>query len=79
MTAIGVALLYASYTAGLYGYCLIKGYNVSFKMLFTGDWPPPTAGSTLGNAVGGAVQQVVPQTVTPAPGVNGKSTGTVAV
>lgn len=41
MPAIGFALLWVSYTVGLYGYILIRGYDVAPKDLFnTAKWPP---------------------------------------
>jgi hypothetical protein len=43
MLAVGLALVWAGYTIGLYGYILVKGYDVSFKQLFVGPataWPP---------------------------------------
>jgi len=40
VAGIGIALLFIAYSAGLYGYCLIKGYNVSPKQLFSTSWPP---------------------------------------
>lgn len=43
MAAIGFGLLWLGYTIGLYGYCLIKGYDISTKDLFnTKSWPPAT-------------------------------------
>jgi hypothetical protein len=40
MAALGLALVWAGYTTGLYGYCLLRGYNVSPKQLFSPFWPP---------------------------------------
>lgn len=40
MAALGLALVWAGYTAGLYGYCLLRGYNVSPKQMFSIAWPP---------------------------------------
>ena len=45
MAGIGIGLLYLSYSFGLWGYCLFKGYNVSFKQLFSTTWPPTTGAS----------------------------------
>lgn len=50
MAAIGFGLVFLGYTAGLYGYILIRGYNVSFTELFSSSWPP-----------GGTSQKKVPQ------------------
>lgn len=40
MAGIGIALVWAGYTAGLYGYCLFKGYDVTVAQLFSSKWPP---------------------------------------
>jgi len=41
MAIIGIGLAWVSYTVGLYGYCLIKGYDISPKDLFNREaWPP---------------------------------------
>lgn len=41
MIAIGMAILLMAYSAGLYGYILIRGYNVTPKQLFSfTEWPP---------------------------------------
>lgn len=48
MVAIAMGLLWAGYTGGLWGYCLVKGYDISFRDLvsptgwYSGPWPPPT-------------------------------------
>lgn len=42
MAGIGIALLFVAYSAGLYGYCLLRGYNVTPKQLFSTVWPPVT-------------------------------------
>ena len=39
MTAIGMGLAFAAYTLGMWGYCLIRGYNVPFTSLFAQTWP----------------------------------------
>lgn len=47
MIVIGIALVFTGYTCGMWGYCLIKGYNISFSQLispsgyYKGTWPPP--------------------------------------
>lgn len=65
MVAIGVGLVWLGYTTGLYGYCLIRGYNVTLKQLVSPTWPPvsfktgPQGGSGFdpgagaGNGAGG--------------------------
>jgi hypothetical protein len=39
LTAIALALVWAGYAAGIYGYCLVKGYQVGFADLFRPVWP----------------------------------------
>jgi hypothetical protein len=47
MPAIAMGLIWGGYTAGLYGYCLVRGYDISFRQLvsptawYSGAWPPP--------------------------------------
>ncbi len=40
MPAIGIGLVWLAYAAGMYGYILMKGYNVSLKELMASQWPP---------------------------------------
>lgn len=40
MAAIGIGLVFIAYTTGLYGYCLIRGYDITPKQLFSSSWPP---------------------------------------
>jgi hypothetical protein len=42
MLGIGFGLVWVGYLYGLYGYCLIKGYNVTAKQLVAPTWPPTT-------------------------------------
>lgn len=73
MFALGLGVLYLGYSVTLYGYILIRGYDVSFKQMFVGEWPP-TSGSTAPAAtaptVGGAS--------TPTATSPGTSTGSVS-
>jgi hypothetical protein len=53
--AIGGGLLYGAYVLGLWGYCLVRGYNVPFTSMFGQTWPgaqvnqtAPTDGHSLG-------------------------------
>jgi len=52
MAWIGMAMVWAGYSVGLYGYSLVRGYNLTFpKMLsptgwYSGPWPPQKAGNT---------------------------------
>lgn len=50
-----MGLAFAAYTLGLFGYCLVRGYNVPFTSMFGQTWPGsqvsttgPTAGHKLG-------------------------------
>lgn len=40
MVGIAFGLVWVGYTAGLYGYCLLRGYNVTPKQLLSPQWPP---------------------------------------
>jgi hypothetical protein len=40
MAAIGVGMIFLAYTVGLYGYILIRGYDVTFGQMFSKTWPP---------------------------------------
>lgn len=53
MVAIAIGLVWAGYFGGLYGYCLIRGYNVTPKQLLSSQWPPQSAPSAGGGAGGG--------------------------
>ncbi len=58
MVAVGMGVLWASYTVGLYGWVLIKGYDKSFGSLFRTTWasPAPAARPAApgGSAPGGS-------------------------
>ena len=61
MVAMGVAALWAGYTLTMYGYCLIRGYDVQFTQLFHTTWPgvhvktqAPAGGHKLGTITGHA-------------------------
>jgi hypothetical protein len=49
---LGFGVLWLGYATGMYGYILVRGYNVPAKQVFspvgwyTGKWPPQTAGNT---------------------------------
>lgn len=45
MFALGIGVLYLGYSVTLYGYILIKGYDISFKQMFVGEWPPGAGSS----------------------------------
>ncbi len=55
MVAIPIGLTFAAYTIGIWGYCLVKSYDVTFPNLFRATWPGtqvamtgPTKGHKLG-------------------------------
>lgn len=39
MIPIGLGIVFLSYAAGIWGFCLIRGYNVPFMKLFSPQWP----------------------------------------
>jgi len=39
MTAIGFAVAWAGYTVFMWGYCLVRDYNVTVPDLFKATWP----------------------------------------
>jgi hypothetical protein len=62
MVALGVGTFWAGFTMAIWGYCLVKGYDVPFSGLFRQTWPgtqvsqqAPTAGHKLGTITGHAV------------------------
>ncbi len=65
MAGLGIALIWVSYSFGLYGYCLLKGYNVTPKQLFGPNWPP---GSNDALPSGGVKGLLIP----PSPGTTTK-------
>lgn len=59
MTGIGMGLMFGAYTLGIWGYCLVRGYNVPFTSMFGQTWPGaqvsmtgPAAGRKLGTISG---------------------------
>lgn len=40
MAGLGIGLMWGAYTLGLYGYCLIKGYDITLLQLLKPTWPP---------------------------------------
>lgn len=40
MVAIAIGLVWAGYTGALYGYCLLRGYNITPRQLLSPSWPP---------------------------------------
>lgn len=39
MVAIGMGLVFAGFTVGIWGVCLVAGYDVPFTALFGSTWP----------------------------------------
>lgn len=40
MPALAIVLIWSGYSMVLYGYCLVRGYDVAPKDLFSQSWPP---------------------------------------
>lgn len=80
MTAIAFGLLWAAWTGGLYGWCLIRGYDISLPQLvnpvhtYKGPWPPPPAVNTVIFPSGSKSSQAAAQ----APGPAGPTTTNIA-
>lgn len=53
MPALGFVLAWGGYAVMSWGYCLVRGYDVSFTEWvnpvhwYAGGWPPPTAPPTV--------------------------------
>jgi hypothetical protein len=43
MSALGLVLIGAAYAAGLWAYCLLRGYNITPAELFAQTWPATKA------------------------------------
>ena len=40
MTAVGIGMVFVGYTVALYGWILVRGYDIPFATMFNGDrWP----------------------------------------
>lgn len=46
MVAIGMALVWGGYAIGIWGYCLVNGYDVTFQSLFGTKWVSAQSGGT---------------------------------
>lgn len=61
MVAVGVGLVFAGYAVGLWGYCLVRGYDVSFRDVFRTQWQGaqvvPSPGHKLGTIPGHVTTQ----------------------
>ena len=71
MIPIGLGLAWAGYTVFMWGYCLVRDYNVTVADLFKASWPGAGAVATGRGTVSSAV---VP-TPTGQPTVPGQLTG----
>lgn len=39
MAAVALGIIWGGYTLGIWGYCLVRGYDVPFTGLFSATWP----------------------------------------
>lgn len=39
MIAVGMAVIWAGYSVAIWGYCLVRSYNVRFGQVFGSRWP----------------------------------------
>ena len=44
MIAIGMGLAFLAYVGVLWGYCLVRGYNITLGDMFRSTWPAKAAG-----------------------------------
>jgi len=56
VVAIGLGLAWAGYYVGIYGYCLVRGYEVGFTQLMMTQWPVSFGGGNIGGAGTGDTQ-----------------------
>jgi hypothetical protein len=56
---IGMGVVFLAYTGGMWGFCLLRGYNVTLPDLFKTAWPgakvsetAPSGGQKLGTIQG---------------------------
>jgi hypothetical protein len=69
MTAIGFGLALVGYAGVMWGYCLLRDYNVTFTGLFRAAWPGVSA------AAPGTVSSPVVPTPTGQPSATSQLTG----
>lgn len=50
MVAIGFALAWAGYALTMWGYCLVRDYNVTIPGLFAATWGGSSGGATPSHA-----------------------------
>jgi len=53
MVGIGMGVVFLAYCGGIWGFCLVRGYDVTLPQLFKATWPgiqasAPSAGHSLG-------------------------------
>jgi hypothetical protein len=60
MIPIGVGVVFLAYTTGIWGFCLVRGYNVKFTQLFGSAWPNAAAGSGSSTSQGFSGQAAAP-------------------
>lgn len=54
MVPIGVGLAMGAYWVGIWGYCLVRGYDVTFMECMKGTWPATGGGGAgTGGKAGG--------------------------
>jgi len=41
MSGLGIGIIFIAYGFGLWGYCMLKDYDVNIYQLFDQEWPPP--------------------------------------
>lgn len=41
MTPVAIGVIFLAYGFGLWGYCLVKDYDINIYQLFRSEWPPP--------------------------------------
>jgi hypothetical protein len=47
---IGMGIVFLAYTGGIWGFCLVRGYNVTLADLFSGQtWPGSGKGTASGS------------------------------
>jgi hypothetical protein len=68
MIPLGLGLAWAGYTLGIWGYCLVRGYDVTFMQLFARSWPG-TGKTGRGPAGPGSASPSSGGTTAPYPGM----------
>ena len=64
MIPVGLGLVWAGYTLGVWGYCLVRGYNVTFTQLFANVWPGGVPVAHKGSTAAGTGTTQAPGTTT---------------